>query len=45
MNSFWFQAGSGSGSGVVVNYQCTVRPERADVGERREKCTNQFDFC
>lgn len=38
MNSFWFQAGSGSGSGsaVIVNYQCTVRPQHADVGERQE---------
>lgn len=38
MNSFWFQAGSGSGSGsaVIVNYQRTVRPQRADVGERQE---------
>ena len=44
MNSFWFQAGSGSGSAVIVNYQRTVRAERADVGARREKCTNQFDF-
>lgn len=43
MGSFWFRAGSGPAG--TVTPQCTARPESADVGERREKCTNPFDFC
>jgi len=41
-NSFWFPAGSGSA--VIVNSQCTVRPGRADLGERREEHVKWIDF-